>query len=71
MDDLICPKCGERTEKVYVKQKFSMVADGEMDKTGKINYPDWDKGHTDGWEWADSMLSEEGKPEIVGCPKCL
>lgn len=28
-------------------------------------------GYTDLFEWMDSMLTEDGKPEILGCEKCI
>ena len=65
-----CPKCSAETNEVYVEQKMSTTVNGVMGEDEKIKYEDFDKGYSDGWEWIENMLSDEGKPIIVGCPKC-
>jgi hypothetical protein len=70
-----CPKCGAKIDdeddgnQLCIRQKFSTTVMGTMDGAGHQEL-DMEAGYTDLFEWMDGMLSEDGKPEILGCEKC-
>jgi hypothetical protein len=67
-----CPKCGAKIDdenNLWIQQKFSTLIMGKMDSNGHQEL-DMEAGYTDLFDWMDSMLSEDGGPEIFGCEKC-
>lgn len=68
-----CPKCGAKIDgenDLLVQQKFTTLIMGKMDNAGRQEL-DMEAGYTDLYEWMDGMLSDDGRPEILGCEKCI
>jgi Zn-finger nucleic acid-binding protein len=70
-----CPKCGaeiiDEENELCIQQKFSTMMNGTMNSEGVKEFDDKDAGYDATIDYIDTMLSEEGEPEIFGCKKCI